>query len=277
LGLGRSGRLLGAGLAAAGAWALVEPARLKTRRVDVPLEHWPRGLDGLRVAALSDLHSGAPHVGERKLERIVERVNRAKPDLIALVGDYADPSVPLGEPVAPERVAELLGGLRARLGVFAVLGNHDWLHYGERVPRALRAAGIEVLENDAVAVERGGDVLWVAGLADMREREPDVTVALAMVPAGQPLIALTHDPDTFPALRDRAHVTLAGHTHGGQIGLPLLRRASAPTKHGYIAGEVREAGGFMYVSRGVGTTGLPIRMAAPPEIALLTLRGAGAR
>jgi uncharacterized protein len=272
--VGRGSRqLLGAGLvAAAGAWALAEPARLKVRRIDVPLPRWPARLDGLRVAAVSDLHTGAPHVGERKLRQIVGKVNRAKPDLIALVGDYADPSVPLGEPVAPERVAELLGELSAPLGVFAVLGNHDWHHYGERVPRALREAQIEVLENDAVAIERGGEVLWVAGLADMRERNADATVALAMVPPGQALIALTHDPDMFPALRDRADVTLAGHTHGGQVGLPLVRRAAAPSKHGYTGGEVREGGAYMYVSRGVGTTGLPIRFAAPPEIALLTLR-----
>jgi predicted MPP superfamily phosphohydrolase len=273
LGLGRrSGQLLGAGVVAAGAWALVEPARLKLRRIDVPLPLWPEALDGLKVAVVADLHTGAPHVD---VERVVAKVNAARPDLIALVGDYADPTVPLGRPVAPEQVAEALGRLHAPLGTFAVLGNHDWHHYGERVPRALREHGIEVLENDAVAVERGGAVLWIAGLADLRERNPDTTVALAMVPGGQPLIALTHDPDLFPQLKDRADVTLAGHTHGGQIGLPLLRRATSPTRHGYFGGEVREDGGYMYVSRGIGTTGLPIRLNAPPEIALLRLRSGG--
>jgi predicted MPP superfamily phosphohydrolase len=274
LGLGRrSGQLLGAGLVAgAAAWALIEPARLKLRRIDVPLERWPEALDGLTVAVVSDLHTGAPHVN---VDRVVAKVNSARPDLVALVGDYADPSVPFGEPVALERVAEALGRLSAPLGTFAVLGNHDWHHYGQRMPRALRAAGIEVLENDAVALEHRGAVLWVAGLADMRERNADPTVALAMVPAGQALIVLTHDPDMFPQLRERASVTLAGHTHGGQIGLPLVRHATAPTKHGYTGGEVSEHGGYMYVSRGIGTTGLPIRLAAPPEIALLTLRGGG--
>jgi predicted MPP superfamily phosphohydrolase len=242
------------------------------RRIDVPLERWPSALDGLTVAVVADLHAGAPHVN---LERIVAKVSGARPDLIALVGDYADPSGPFGEPVAPEEVAEALGRLHAPLGTFAVLGNHDWHHFGERVPRALRGAGIEVLENDAVAVEHRGAVVWIAGLADMRERNADPTVALAMVPESQPLIALTHDPDMFPQLRDRAAVTLAGHTHGGQIGLPLLRRAMAPTRHGYTGGEVREGGGYMYVSRGIGTTGLPIRLAAPPEIAVLRLRSAG--
>jgi predicted MPP superfamily phosphohydrolase len=242
------------------------------RRLDVPLERWPKALDGLRVAVVSDLHTGAPHVDGHKVARIVAKVNAQHVDLVALVGDYADPMVPLGDPVSPESVAEELGGLHARLGVFAVLGNHDWYHYGERVPRALRAAGIEVLENDAVALEHRGAVLWIAGLADLRERDPDVEVALAMVPERQALIALTHDPDMFPSLRNRADVTLAGHTHGGQIGVPLLRRAAAPTRGGYTGGEVREGGGYMYVSRGIGTTGLPIRLAAPPEIAVLTLR-----
>jgi uncharacterized protein len=273
LGLGRRPRqLLGAGVVAAGAWALLEPARLKLRRLEVPLERWPERLDGLRVAVVSDLHTGAPWVDERKVERVVGKVNAARPDLVALVGDYADPTVALGEPVAPEAVAEELADLRAPLGVFAVLGNHDWHHYGERVPRALREAGLEVLENDAVAVEHKGEVLWVAGLADMRERDPDVSIALAMVPPGQALIALTHDPDTFPSLRERADVVLAGHTHGGQVGLPLVRRAAAPSRGGYTGGEVREGGGYMYVSRGVGTTGLPIRLGAPPEVALLTIR-----
>jgi predicted MPP superfamily phosphohydrolase len=272
LGLGRRPRqLLGAGVVAAGAWALLEPARLELRRVDVVLERWPERLDGLRVAVVSDLHTGAPWVDERKLARIVAKLNARRPDLVALVGDYADPTVPLGTPVAPDAVAAQLAELRAPLGVFAVLGNHDWYHHGELMPRALREAGIEVLENDAVAVEREGEVLWIAGLADMRERDADVTIALAMVPEGQALIALTHDPDMFPFLRDRAAVTLAGHTHGGQVGLPLLRRAAAPTRGGYTGGEVREGGGYMYVSRGVGTTGLPIRLAAPPQVAILRL------
>jgi predicted MPP superfamily phosphohydrolase len=244
------------------------------RRLDVPLERWPPGLDGLTVAAVADLHTGAPHVDERKVERVVARVQRESPDLIALLGDYADPTHALGVPVDPERVAERLGELRAPLGVFAVLGNHDWYHYGERVPRALRAAGIEVLENDAASVERGGEVLWVAGLADPNRRQARVEATLAMVPPGAPLIALTHDPDLFTQLRDRAAVTLAGHTHGGQLSVPLLRRAVAPTRHGYVRGEVREHGGYMYVSRGVGTSHIPMRMAAPPEIAVLRLRAA---
>ena len=270
----RASLKLGTALAAAaGAYALVEPARLKVRREEITSERWPEALDGLRIGVVSDLHAGAPHVDERKLARVVDRLNDEKPDLIALLGDYSDPTVRGGgEPVAPERVAERLAGLNNQLGIFAVLGNHDWVHYGSRVPRALRHAGIEVLENDAVAIEHNGAVLWVAGLAESSQRRPDATAALAMVPSGQALIALTHDPDLFPQVRDRATLTLAGHTHGGQVSVPLLRRRVAPTRGGYVQGLVNEGGGHLYVSRGVGTAHLPIRLNAPPEVALLTLR-----
>ena len=270
----RASLKLGTALAAAaGAYALVEPARLKVRREEITSERWPEALDGLRIGAVSDLHAGAPHVDERKLDRVVDRLNDEKPDLIALLGDYSDPTVRGGgKPVAPERVAERLAGLNNQLGIFAVLGNHDWVHYGSRVPRALRHAGIEVLENDAVAIEHNGAVLWVAGLADSSQRRPDATAALAMVPSGQALIALTHDPDLFPQVRDRATLTLAGHTHGGQLSIPLVRRRIAPTRGGYVQGLIEEAGGYLYVSRGVGTAWLPIRLNAPPEVALLTLR-----
>jgi predicted MPP superfamily phosphohydrolase len=247
---------------------------VRLRRIDVPLDRWPSALDGLRVGVIADLHTGAPHVDEHKVERIVARMNAERPDVVALLGDYADPTVALGERVEPEQVAERLAELRAPLGVFAVLGNHDWRHHGERMPRALRAAGIEVLENDAASVERGGQVVWVAGLADPNERHADVHATLAMVPPGAPLIALTHDPDLFPRLRERASVTLAGHTHGGQTSAPLLRDWLAPTRRGYVSGEIRERGGFMYVSSGVGTAHAPLRLGAPPEIAVLRLRAA---
>lgn len=245
---------------------------MRLRRIEVPLERWPAALDGLRVGVIADLHAGAPHVDGSKVERIVARMNAERPDVVALLGDYADPTVAFGDRIEPEQVAERLGELRAPLGVFAVLGNHDWRHHGERMPRALRAAGIEVLENDAASVERGGELLWVAGVADPNERRPDVGAALAMVPPDAPLIALSHDPDLFPLLRERATVTLAGHTHGGQTGTPVLRDWLAPTRRGYVSGEVREQGGFMYVSPGVGTAHAPLRLGAPPEIAVLRLR-----
>jgi predicted MPP superfamily phosphohydrolase len=146
---------LTAGLAGAAlaTWALwFEPRRLVVRRRTLRLPRWPDALDGLTVAVLSDLHAGAPHVKEDRIERLVARVNREAPDLVVLLGDVIDPAVKLGGWVAPEAVASRLAALRAPLGTLAVLGNHDWLHDGPRVGRALSDAGIRVLEDEAVRI-----------------------------------------------------------------------------------------------------------------------------
>jgi predicted MPP superfamily phosphohydrolase len=263
-----------AGVALA-AWALlVEPRRVVVERRTLRLPRWPDSLSGLRVALVSDLHAGGPHVGERRVERIAERVRRERPDLVALLGDYIDPDVPLGRAIAPEGVAEALAGIRTPLGTAAVLGNHDWENDGPRIAAALRDAGIAVLENDSVRV---GDELWVVGLADPFKRKPDVSAAFGQVPPDAPVIALTHTPDLFPRIPERAALTLAGHTHGGQVGVPPIRGKLAPSRYGdrYTGGLVEEGGRLIYVSRGIGTSGLPIRFRAMPEVAILTLVAAG--
>jgi predicted MPP superfamily phosphohydrolase len=138
--------------------------------------------------------------------------------------------------------------------------------------RALRTGGIEVLENRVV--ETGG--LYVAGLADLRDRRPDLPGALAGVPAGAPVVLLAHDPDVFPYVPDRVALTLSGHTHGGQIAIPVLRRAVIPSRYGerYARGHVIEDGRHLYVTSGLGTSGLPLRLLAPPEVVVLELVGA---
>jgi predicted MPP superfamily phosphohydrolase len=262
------GAAAGAGVAA---WALlVEPRRVVVERRTLRLRRWPASLSGLRVAVLADLHAGGPHVRERRLERIAAKVRGERPDLLALLGDYVDPEVPLGRRVTPEAVASRLRDIDPPLGGVAVLGNHDWQNDAPRIAAALRDAGITVLENDAV---RAGEKLWVAGLADPFGRRPDVAAALENVPAEAPVIALTHRPDLFPRIPTRVALTLAGHTHGGQIGLPWVRGRVAPSRYGdrYTGGVVEEGGRPMYVSRGIGTAWLPMRFRAAPEVAVLTL------
>src|SRR5262245_58537265 len=180
-------------------WALaVEPARLVVRHVDLRLPSWPASLDGLRVVAIADLHVGSPHVGLEKLQEIVARANREDADLIVLLGDYVIHGVVGGRFVEPEAIAAVLGGLRARLGVVAVLGNHDWWLDGPRVWRALEAVGVTVLEDRLVRIERNGAPLWLAGLGDAWTRTADVAGTLRDVPAGEPVLVLTHNPDLFP-------------------------------------------------------------------------------
>lgn len=246
--------------------------RLTLRALALP--RWPDQLNGLRVAVIADLHTGAPHVSLSKLRRVVTRLNAERPDLVALLGDYVDPRVTGATPIPIAAVASALGRLSAPLGVVAVLGNHDWLKGGRQMASALREAGVTVLENEAVDVGRG---LWIAGVADAGIRQPDLAAALAAPPTHAPVLLLSHSPDVFPEVPERVSLTLSGHTHGAQVDLPLVRDRVTPSRFGahYAGGVVEERDRLLFVSRGVGTSRLPVRFMAPPEVALLELTGCG--
>jgi hypothetical protein len=226
---------------------------------------------------MADLHSGVPHMGRRAIARAVDALAAESPDLVLLLGDYLDASRIFGGRLAPEAVAAELGRFRAPLGTIAVLGNHDWAQGGHRMWSALEREGITVLENRAVSVQARGSRLWIAGLADVRHRRADPEGALEAVPPGEPVLVLSHDPDAFPHVPARAALTLSGHLHGGQVAIPLLRRPAIPSWYGerYARRHVVESGRRLYVSSGLGTSGLPVRLLAPPEVAVLTLRPAG--
>lgn len=252
---------------------LVEPRRLVVRRHTIALPRWPAALGGLRVGVISDLHGGAPHAGEDAIRGWVARMNAQTPDIVLLGGDFADAHFLFGGRLAPERIAERLGALEAPLGAHAVLGNHDWQEFGMRMWTALARAGITVLENDSVALDAPGGRFHVAGLADMRRRRPSTAAALAAVPAHEPVVVLTHDPDVFPLMPERVALTVAGHTHAGQIAIPYVRRPFVPSHFGerYVRGHVVEHGRHLVVCAGLGTSGLPMRLLAPPELLLLEL------
>jgi predicted MPP superfamily phosphohydrolase len=265
--------LLAAGAAALAWTAWIEPRRLVTVHRTLELPRWPVALDGIRLGLLSDLHGGAPHVNERAIGRAVDRLNAEAPDATLLLGDYIDAHPLWGGRLSPEHIARPLGRLRAPRGVFAVLGNHDWKQAGDRMWSALTAAGVEVLENRAV--DAGG--FTIAGLADLRLRRPDLPTTLAGVPPDEPVVLMAHDPDVFPFVPERVAVTLSGHLHGGQVALPVLRRPAIPSRYGerYARGHVVEEGRHLYVTSGLGTSGLPLRLLAPPEVVILTLRTTG--
>ena len=257
--------------AAGAAWAgWVEPRRLMTIHETLALPRWPAALDGVRLGVLTDIHGGAPHAGAKAIARAVDRLNAEGPDALLRLGDFIVADF-LGGGRAPRAdIARELGALRAPLGTFEVLGNHDWKQAGHTMWRALEDAGIEVLENRAVAA---GD-LYVAGLADLRLRQPDLPSALAGVPPEAPVLLLAHDPDVFPFVPARVALTLSGHLHGGQLAIPVLRRPAIPSRYGerYARGHVVEDGRHLYVSSGLGTSGLPLRFLAPPEVVVLELR-----
>ena len=250
---------------------LIEPSRLVVHETTLPLPAWPRALDGFKIALLSDIHAGAPFIREEKLAAIVAETNGTTPDLILLAGDFVVGDEPLARSIAPEAIARGLSGLRARLGVFAVLGNHDEWEDGPRVRKALEAEGIHVLDNDVTELHDRGVSIWIAGLADYMTRDQKIAATIART--GDLVIALTHEPDSFPDIPARVALTLAGHTHGGQVALPLLGALVVPSRYGrrYAAGHIVESGKHLFVTTGIGTSILPVRFGVTPEIALLTL------
>jgi predicted MPP superfamily phosphohydrolase len=269
--------LFALGLLAASWAVLLEPRRLVVRETELQLPRWPKQLAGLKVALLADLHIGSPHWDVAALGKLVERTNELQPDLVLLAGDYQINEIIGGTFVEAEPIADGLGRLKARLGVVAVLGNHDWWNDGERTRRAFQAKGITVLEESSVRLEHNGVSFYVVGLADQMERKSDAKAAVQSVPAGAPHLLLVHEPDVFESfarLQVSPNLTLAGHTHGGQVWLPLLGRRVVPSEFGerYAYGHVVENGLDLFVTSGVGTSILPVRFLVPPEIALLTLR-----
>ena len=247
---------------------LIEPNRLVTHRETIQINNWPTGLRGIKIAVLSDLHVGSSFIDEQKVRLIVERTNELQPDLIVLLGDFmTDHRVP------PEVFAPILKDFRAPLGTYAVLGNHDWWFDGNRVRRALETNGISVIDDEVMEINWRGTSFWLAGLADLWTRPQHIKGTIDMVPPNQPVIALTHNPDIFPDLQQTVPLLLAGHTHGGQVRLPIIGTVIQPSMYGqrYVRGHVFENNHHMFVTTGIGTSILPVRFGVTPEIVLLTV------
>jgi predicted MPP superfamily phosphohydrolase len=262
-------------LAALGGYAtLIEPARLTVHRAELEVPHWPKALSGAKVALLSDLHIGSPFWDLSRLRELVTRVNAEQPDIVLLAGDYLINDIIGGHFVAIEPIADELAKLHAPWGVVAVLGNHDWWNDGAHVRSVLEQRGIRVLDDETLRIDARGSSFVVLGLADIEVRHRTPQEELALAPAGAPLLVLVHEPDVFARLDARASLTLAGHTHGGQVCLPLLGRLIVPSAFGqrYAAGQIVENGRHLFVTTGLGTSILPVRFGVVPEIALLSLR-----
>ncbi len=253
----------------------VEPNRLVIRHQTIEIQQWPRPLDGLRIAVLADLHAGGSFIDENKLRTIVERTNQLQPEMVVILGDFIAGDGrrhPLR--MSPEVFAPILKGFSAPLGVYAVLGNHDWWFDGMRVRLLLEQNGIKVLENEALRVEARGSSLWLVGLADLWTRPQRIEETIAQVPPGAPLIALAHNPDLFPRLPSHVPLLLAAHTHGGQVSFPLIGSVVHTSEYGqrYGSGHIFENGHHLFVTTGIGTSIMPVRFGVPPEIVLLTVK-----
>ena len=271
--------LLASAVLAVLVWGFViEPARLVERDHALPLSGWPAQCDGLRLDVITDVHTGSPRNGVENLDRVVQRLIASDADAVLMAGDYVILSVFLGTYVDAGTIAEHLKPLTARKPVYAVLGNHDWWKNGSDISAKFAAAGVRMIDNAAAQATFGDCRLWLVGLGDLLEGRPDPDKAFGAVTDDGPVIALTHEPDLWPRIRDRAVLTVAGHTHGGQIHpWPAAQPGRFAMRSHTLNGWIRDGGHDLFVSPGIGTSILPMRLGVPPEISRLTLRSAPPR
>jgi len=255
---------------------LIEPQWLSIDRVDVPLARLPRELDGFTIAQLSDLHHG-PYIGDDEIRLAVEATNGLQPDVIVLTGDYVTREADrFGD------CARVLGGLQARFGVWAVLGNHDHWTDAATIIRALEAQSIPVLMNDAVPIDHNGRRLWIAGVDDVWEESCDLDRAVRHVARDEVTVLLAHEPDfADEAARRPIDLQLSGHSHGGQVRIPfygalILPHLGRKYPIGLARIEAARVGTMqVYTNRGLGMVSPPVRFNCRPEVTLLTLRSSG--
>jgi hypothetical protein len=259
------------GLVVCGYGVLVRRRWFRVVEREVRLPGLDARLDGLRVAHLSDLHVGTM-TPKSSAMAWVRAANERAADLAVVTGDMVTSGTDYHEDIA-----EAVGALRAKMGVFVSMGNHDYFGEGEPLVSMLRKAGVKVLRNEGQVLERGGAPLWLAAIDDTWTRRDDLERAMRGRPDGATAVLLAHDPQSFDAAADAgADLVLSGHTHGGQIAVPFLyRRFSLATiAHRYNVELYRRGRSTLFVHPGLGTTGPPIRLGVAPEVTILVLRAA---
>jgi uncharacterized protein len=261
--------------------AAIEPLGLVVTRYAPNPPGWPAGRK-LSITVIADLHAGGPDMHIEHIRRIVDAANELHSDLVVLLGDYiASYRFAIEKMPDPVWAAEL-ARLEAPLGKWAILGNHDWWHDITGVREALAGVQIPVLENDAVLLGAAGRQFWLAGLGDQEAFKigrsrfvgvDDLPLTMSRIRTDDPVLLLAHEPDIFPHVPDRVALTLAGHTHGGQIRVPLIWPAFVPSKYGarYAYGHIVEDDRHLIVSGGLGTSIIPVRLGVPPEILRIEL------
>jgi predicted MPP superfamily phosphohydrolase len=264
----------------------VEPCWLEVSKVQVGVQGLPPALDKLTVAQLGDFHLGQ-HVSRDQVRRAVEMTNALAPDLIVLTGDFVTGSASYSAACAEE-----LAQLKAPYGVYAVLGNHDNWTDADEVSANVEAAGIVVLRDEARGIDIGGSRVWLLGIEDTGftagffggsfgdfkaiwdEKRQRLAEMLERVPEGEPRLLLAHNPDFTEMLPEgRIDLALCGHTHGGQVRVPLLGAPVVPSFFGskYASGLVRGPSTLVYVNRGIGLIPPVVRFNCRPEVTLLRM------
>lgn len=260
----------------------IEPHHLTLTRLELRVPRLPEAFDGFRIAQLSDFHYGV-YTSAELVAASVRMANSLKPDLVTVTGDFITAPYEAGPPPPTDPVfseiaqcAQILSALRASEGVVGCLGNHDAMVNPAYVQEVFIAYGMRLLRNSNMTIEREGKRLWVAGLDDALFGIPHMNMAIQGIPSGETTVLLAHEPDVADEAADLPiAVQLSGHSHGGQIRIPLITSHVLPPKaRKYPYGFYRIKNLQLYTNRGIGAIEVPYRFNAPPEVTLFTLRPA---
>ncbi|MCG9893549.1 MAG: metallophosphoesterase [Thermosynechococcaceae cyanobacterium MS004] len=249
----------------------VEPNWIEVKAIAMPLPHLSPEFSGYRVVQISDIHADRWMTAQR-LARVVQRVNQLKPDLVVLTGDFVTRSA---EKYAPQ--LSVLSKLHPVDKTLAVMGNHDAATNSTLIQAVLETAGVQVLNNQVATLARQSSHLFVAGVDDVWANRDRLDQVLAVLPSTGAAILLAHEPDFAEqsAATGRFDLELSGHSHGGQVKLPFVKRFLPPLAHNYPIGQYQVGTMIQYTNRGLGMSVLPVRFNCRPEITVLTLTTVG--
>ncbi len=254
-------------------WGIfAEPNILVIRNIDISLKKWHSEHNSLKIVFLGDLHTKP--IDLDRLKRVVSKVNEQKPDIVLSIGDYVNGNS-YKETLYPRVIAKELGKIKSKYGFYTVLGNHDYDYNPLRIRKELEKNGIKVLENDTLPLDIEGKRLWLIGIQDFSVCHTHLDYNTKQVSDEEnPVILLSHTPDVFPEVDERIELTLAGHTHGGQVVIPFYGPIYVPSKYGkkYSKGYFEEKNKKMFVTGGIGTSVFPVRFNNFPEIIILNIK-----
>jgi predicted MPP superfamily phosphohydrolase len=267
---------------------LIEPRQFVVVEETLTVPNWSHELNGFRIVTIADIHTGSNYAPPERVRYVVEQANAQNADLIVLLGDYVSEAKwdrearrgPEGTDrtelrVPVETIAESLKGLKAKYGVYAIIGNHDWYHNQGKIHKLLEdIAGITVLNNEVVEIPIGDETLRIWGIEDLYLNRTVPLEPYNAIAEKQNIIAITHNPDSLLQTPEGFSIMFSGHTHGGQLNWPFFGPKAVFNDPRFMDAHAVVDNKHVYVSSGVGTSVIPFRFRVPPEINVITLNAA---
>ncbi len=264
----------------------IEPRQFVVVEETLAVPYFSSKLNGLRIVAISDIHTGSNYAPPERLRLVVDRANEQNADLIVLLGDYvsesgrgrvrnpAEGSDGTELKIPANEIADNLAGFKAKHGVYAIIGNHDWYHNENKLHAELERVGINVLNNEVAEIQVGSETVRLWGIEDLWKNRRVPAEPFESIVDKQNVIAITHNPDSLLTAPTGFSIMFAGHSHGGQINFPIFGPLAPFNDPRFMDGHAEVDGKHVYVTSGVGTSVIPLRWRVPPEIAVVTLNAA---